>query len=167
MDKRGQERHQVDATLLSLVQRERSSSSTACAGVQSWELPSHAGNARADPRLVADEPTREAHQDRREGRQPWPLRRVSDGGSRDPAQTLRADSATDRRPTVASGMRRDVNRVSLAADKRREICVPTSAEAPFSPPDRAEICSSGRNGLRRGAKPRDSRPGGALFVSNP
>jgi hypothetical protein len=40
----------------------------------------------------------------------------------------------------------DANAVRLqlhAGDKRREICVPTSAEAPFSPPDRAEMCSSG------------------------
>jgi len=50
-------------------------------------------------------------------------------------------------------MRGDVNWAVLAAAKRREICVPTSAEPPFSRPDRGELCSHMRKGLRRGAPP--------------
>src|ERR1700730_8026474 len=35
------------------------------------KLPAHAGDARADQRLVADQPEGEADQDRREGRHMW------------------------------------------------------------------------------------------------
>ena len=40
------------------------------------------GDARADQRLVADEPEGEAHQDRREGRAPRSLHRLPDGRGR-------------------------------------------------------------------------------------
>jgi hypothetical protein len=42
-------------------------------------ISTNTGDARADQSRVADNPEREAHQDRREGRQPWALCRVSDG----------------------------------------------------------------------------------------
>jgi len=57
-----------------------------------------------------------------------------------------------------------VNWAVLAAAKRREICVPTSAEPPFSRPDRGELCSHMRKGL---FQPRRAVGAGrALFASN-
>ena len=60
------------------------------------QLFAHAGDARADQRLVADEPQREADQDRREGRQPRPLRRLSDGGGGNSEKPVRRHPAADR-----------------------------------------------------------------------
>src|ERR1019366_4177944 len=93
MDKRGEGRDQVDAPLVSLVQRERCSSSTSCAGLQSRELPPHARDSRSDCGLVAHESAREADQDWCKGRQPRSLRHVSDGGGRDPTTVIRFDHA--------------------------------------------------------------------------
>ena len=52
------------------------------------KLPAHAGDARADQGLVADEPEGEADQDRRQGRQPRPLRRLPDGRGRHPTANV-------------------------------------------------------------------------------
>jgi hypothetical protein len=57
--------------------------------LQSREFPAHAGDTRADQRLVADEPEGKADQDQREGRQPRPLCRFSDGRSRHSQISLR------------------------------------------------------------------------------
>lgn len=52
---------------------------------------------------VAHEPAREAHQDRREGCQPRPLRRLSNGRGRHLAPPVRGDPSADRRATRAAG----------------------------------------------------------------
>jgi hypothetical protein len=70
---------------------------------RSRQLPTHAGDPRADQGVVAHEPVRKADQDRCEGRQPWPLCHVSDGRSSHPAAVIRGNYAADRRVTVASG----------------------------------------------------------------
>jgi hypothetical protein len=46
--------------------------------------------------VVAHQPAREADQNRCQGRQSRPLRHVSDGGGRDPAQAVRCDHAENR-----------------------------------------------------------------------
>src|SRR5256885_4353379 len=46
--------------------------------------------------LVADKPEGEADQDRRQGRQPRPLRRLPDGRGRHPTANAPADSVADR-----------------------------------------------------------------------
>ena len=73
VDQRGQGRGQMDAAILSPVRRQRRPSSASCAGLQSRQLLAHAGDARADQGLAADQRQGEADQDRREGRQPRPL----------------------------------------------------------------------------------------------
>jgi hypothetical protein len=101
MDKRRQRSNQVDAALVPLVQRERCSSSTSCAGLQSRELPPHARDSRSDCGLVADKSAREADQDWCKGRQPRSLRHVSDGGGRDPTTVVRCDHAENCRFAIA------------------------------------------------------------------
>jgi hypothetical protein len=60
--------------------------------------------------LVADESEGEAHQDRREGRQPWALCRVPDGRGRHSAKSVRRHPADDRGTAVAAGLIDSVKR---------------------------------------------------------
>ena len=62
-----------------------------------------AGLFRADQRLVADNPEREAHQDRGEGHQPRPLCRLPDGRGCHSEKSVRRHPAADRRTAVAAG----------------------------------------------------------------
>jgi hypothetical protein len=84
---RGQGCDQVDPAIVPLLRRQRGSPSAPRPGVQPWQLHADAGDAEDGGAVVADQPAREADQDRRKGRQPWALRYVSDGRGRD----LRAD----------------------------------------------------------------------------
>jgi hypothetical protein len=63
----------------SFFRRQRCAAPASCPRLQSRQLPAHPGDARADQRLVADEPQGETHQDWREGREPRALCRVPDG----------------------------------------------------------------------------------------
>src|SRR6185437_12419600 len=74
----------ADAVVMSDVRRQRGSPSTSCAVLQSRQFPAHAGDARTDQGLVADEFEGEGDQDRRKGGEPWTLRCLSDGGGRHP-----------------------------------------------------------------------------------
>ena len=65
MDQRGQGRDQMDAPFMPFVRRQRRPSSASRARLQSRQLPAHAGDARADQRLVADEPEGKVDQGRR------------------------------------------------------------------------------------------------------
>ena len=84
-----------------------------------------AGLFRADQRLVADNPEREAHQDRGEGHQPRPLCRLPDGRGRHSEKSVRRHPAADRRTAVAAGHIDSVKRsvVTLSIKKLRETCV--------------------------------------------
>ncbi len=62
-----QGRDQMDATVRSLLRRQRCAPSASRAGLQSRQLPAHAGDALADKALVYDHAARKADQDRREG----------------------------------------------------------------------------------------------------
>ena len=70
--------------------------------LQSRQLSAHAGNARADQRLVAHQPQGEADQDRRQAGQPRPLRRLPDGRGRRAKDAVRRDPATDRGTAAAA-----------------------------------------------------------------
>ena len=65
-------------------------------GSQSRQFPAHGRDAGADQGMVADEPLREAGQNRREGRQPWPLCHLPDGRSRYCGKSVRRHLADDR-----------------------------------------------------------------------
>ena len=122
VDQGGQGRDQMDAAVVPVVRRQRRSASASCAGLQSRQLPAHAGDARADQRLVADEPEGKADQDRREGRQPRPLRRLPDGRGRHPTANVPRDFAADRGTTAAAttsaSVRRSIVMRSRAIDGR-------------------------------------------------
>ncbi len=87
-------------------------------GVQPRQLPPHAGDSGDDCRVVADDAAREADQDRSEGRQPRPVRRVSDGGGRDPAQVVRRDRRENRYSSIAAGS--DASVTTPAENMRRK-----------------------------------------------
>ena len=102
MDQGGKRRNQVDTAVMSVIRRQRGSSTASCAGLQSRQFSAHAGDAGADQGVVADEPEGKADQDRREDRQPWPLCRVSDGRSRHSQKSLCRHSADDRGTAAAT-----------------------------------------------------------------
>ena len=60
--------------------------------------------------LVADQPAREAHQDRREGGEPWPLRHLPDGRGRGATANVPGYSAAHRGTTAAAAARASVRR---------------------------------------------------------
>ena len=66
------------------------------------QLPAHAGDARTNQGLVADEAQRETHQDWREGRAPRPLCRLPDGRGRRSETSVRRHPSAHRGPTAAA-----------------------------------------------------------------
>jgi len=115
-----QGRDQMDAAVKSEVRRERRPSPASCAGLQSRQFPAHFGDAGADQGLVADESEGEAHQDRREGRQPWALCRVPDGRGRHPTESVRRHSAAHRGTSTAARSRAGVRRSIVLAFERKQ-----------------------------------------------
>ena len=118
MDQGRQGRDQVDAAVVPLVRRQRGASSASRAGLQSRQLPAHAGDAGADQGLVADQPAGEADQDRREGREPRPLRRLPDGRGRRAAANVRGDLAADRGTAAAAATSAGVRRSRLCIQEQ-------------------------------------------------
>src|SRR6201993_3723984 len=122
MDQGRQRRDQVDALVVPDVRRQRGATSAPCARLQSRQFPTHAGDAGADQGLVADEPEGQADQDRREGRETRPLRRLPDGRGRHPTANVPADIAADRRTaaaaTTSASVRRSMVVHSAATDRR-------------------------------------------------
>ena len=110
MDQGRKRRDQKDAAVMPLVRRQRRPPSASCAGLQSRQFPAHASNAGADQRLVAGKPEGKADQDRRESREPRPLRCLSDGRSRDSENSLRRHLAADRGTAAAAGLVNSVRR---------------------------------------------------------
>ena len=85
-----------------LVRLQRRASPATYAGLQSQQFPAHAGEARINQRLVADELETEADQDRREGGEPRPLCRLSDGRGRYPTANVPRDFVAGRGTTAAA-----------------------------------------------------------------
>src|ERR1700722_5524964 len=79
VDQGGQGSDPMDAAFVPLFRRQRRPPSASCPRRQSRQLPAHPGDARADQRLVAEEPQGETHQNWREGREPRALGGVPDG----------------------------------------------------------------------------------------
>jgi hypothetical protein len=110
---------QVDAAVMPDVRRQRGPAPASCARLQSRQLPAHAGDAGTDQGLVADKPEGEADQDRREGRQPRPLRRIPDGRGRHPTENVPRDFASAER--MRSLKARDETEVVDRAFKECEV----------------------------------------------
>ena len=98
---RRQERDQMDPAVMPDLRRQRRASSAPCAGLQSRQLHADAGDAEDGRTVVADQPAREADQDRREGRQPRPLRHLPDGRGRGAAADVRRNPVADRGTAAA------------------------------------------------------------------
>ena len=111
-----------DAAIVPDVRCQRGSPSTSCAVLQSRQFPAHAGVARTDQGLVADELEGEAGQDRCKGGEPWTLRCLSDGGGRHPTASVPGDFAAHCGTTVAAttstSVRRSMVMPSRATDGR-------------------------------------------------
>ena len=82
--------------------RQRRPAPAPCAGLQSRQFLAHAGDARANQRLVSDEPEGEADQDRCEGGLPRTLCCLPDGGGRHPTADVPRDFAADCGTTAAA-----------------------------------------------------------------
>ena len=95
----------LDAVVMPDVRRQCGAAPASCTRLQSRQLPAHAGDARADQGMVADEPEGEAHQNRRLGRQPRTLRRLPDGRGRHSTANVPGDSAAHCRTAAAAAAR--------------------------------------------------------------
>jgi hypothetical protein len=87
---------------MSLLRRQRRAPSASRARLQPRQFPAHVGDARANQGIVAYDSQREADQDRREGREPWPLCNVPNGKSRYFTRPVRRHSADDRGAATAT-----------------------------------------------------------------
>jgi hypothetical protein len=78
---------------------DRPASPAPCAGLQPRQLHAHAGDAKDSAVVVADQPAREADQDRREGGEPWQVRDLPDRRGRGIATDVRGHPVADRPAT--------------------------------------------------------------------
>jgi hypothetical protein len=101
MDQRREGSDQVDALVMPFLRCQRGSPSAPCAGLQPRQLHANPGDARGSGAVVPDEFAGEADQDRRQGRQPRPLRHVPDGRGRGAATDVPRHPAADR-PTAGT-----------------------------------------------------------------
>src|SRR6266702_2566083 len=97
----------MDAAVMPHVRCQRRASPAPRPRLQPGEFHADAGDAEDGRAVVADQPAREADQDRREGRQPRPLRYVSDGRGGGAAADVRRNPVADRATagTTRAGMR--------------------------------------------------------------
>ena len=80
--------------------------------------------ARGRGTLVTDHFAGKAHQDRCQGRAPWPLHHFPDGGGRHPKTSVRRDTSSDRRAAASpfaamTGLGRDTSRSPDGTGVRR------------------------------------------------
>src|SRR5271165_6562158 len=120
----------MDAAVMSDVRRQRRPAPASCAGLQSRQFLAHAGDARANQRLVSDEPEGEADQDRCEGGLPRTLCCLPDGGGRHPTADVPRDFAADCRNYGRSPhpRQREARDCHAFTSNRREECVQMPAK---------------------------------------
>jgi DDE family transposase len=81
---------------------------------------------------MPDQPARDVDQDRREGRQPWPLRDLPDGRGRSSGTNVRRDPVADR-PAAGRHQRRHDGRFGqVRRAMRGEVCLGTRKAARFA-----------------------------------
>ena len=91
-----QRRDQMDPAVVPHLRRQYRPPSASRPRLQLGQLYAHAGAAENDGAVVADQPAREADQDRRQGRQPWSLRHFPAGRGGGVATDVRRHPVTDR-----------------------------------------------------------------------
>ncbi len=101
-------------------------------------------------RAVADEPQGKAHQDRREGGAPWPLRGVPVGRGRSAAANIPGHSAAHRGTATAAGPSVRHSTVMRATQRRERCVVMTRNRCLETPAVSKSPPLGGRNGYRGG-----------------
>src|SRR6516164_7574474 len=125
----GQRRDQVDATVVPNVRRQRGAAPASCTRLQPRQFPAHAGDARADQGLVADESEGQADQDRRECGEPRPLCYLPDGRGRHRTANVPRDFAAHRGATAAATTSASVRRsMSCTQEQPTEGVRPNARE---------------------------------------
>src|SRR6516162_11266638 len=131
MDQRGKGCDQMDAAVVPYLRRQRRAPSAPCPRVQPRQLHADAGNAASGGAVVADQPAREADQDRREGCEPRPLRHLPNGRNRGATADVRRYPVADR-PTAGTACasmseQRDQMRQATSA----KVCLDLAKSARF------------------------------------
>ena len=140
--------------------------------ITSGQYPAHAGDPRADRGLVDDDSQGETHQDRREGRKSWPLRRLPDDPGRHSAKSVRRYPNDDRRASVAADHVGSVRRLFVTRfyPDLGERCVLMESSSSKSPGGTAVAAarpsSCGSVELSAAARPCRNRPIGGNFRSD-
>jgi hypothetical protein len=96
MDQGRKGRGQMDPAVMPILCCQRCPPSAPRPRLQPGQFHADAGDAQHGGGMVADQPAREANQDRREGCQPQPLRHVPDGRGRGIAADVRLYPVADR-----------------------------------------------------------------------
>jgi hypothetical protein len=151
MDQGRQRRDQVDAAVVPDVRRKRGAAPASYARLQSRQLPAHAGDARTDQGLVADEPEGEADQNRCKGGEPRPLCRLPDGRGRYPTENVPGDFTANRGTAAAAATRASVRRAMLmcsTATDRRSASECQAKKWPDQTLEHRSACQRVRNGPR-------------------
>jgi hypothetical protein len=106
VDQGRQGRDQVDPAVMPFLCRQRRPPPAPCPGLQFGQFHAHAGNAQGGGTVVANQPARQADQDRRQGRQPRALRHFPNGEGRRAAEDVPRNSLADRAAagTTCTGM---------------------------------------------------------------
>src|SRR6266852_1437172 len=91
-----QARDQMDPPVMPLLRRQRGAPSASCPCLQSRQFHADAGDAEDGGAVVANQPAREADQDRRKGGEPWALRDLPAGRGRSAATDVRRNPVADR-----------------------------------------------------------------------
>jgi len=121
--------------------RQRRPPPAPCARLQSRQPHADAGDAQGGGAVVADQPAREANQDRREGRQPWPLRQLPAGRGRSVTTDVPGNLVADR--PIAGAARASMRSTGIRRDKRRQQkCASKQAKLRVSAPRRRQLIGS-------------------------
>jgi hypothetical protein len=108
----------MDAAVMPFLRGQRRASSAPCARLQPRQLHADVGDAQGGGVVVADQPVREADQDRRQGGEPRPLCHVPDGRGRGAAADVPGSPAVDRAAAGTAGA--GISWLGLNGLRRRE-----------------------------------------------
>src|SRR5260370_7727586 len=123
-----------------LVRRQRRPASVACAGLQSRQLHADAGSTGGGQAVVANEPAGEAHQNRRQGRAPWPLRDLPDGRGRAAEGIVPGNPAADRWAATKASPSVSTGRADASSRRKERPLLPRKMP---TPPDLTHLASHG------------------------
>jgi hypothetical protein len=130
--KEGKGRDQMDPAIMPQLCRQCCAPPAPCVGLQPRQLHADAGDAQGGRAVVADQSAREADQDRRKGRQPWPLRDVPDGRGRGIGADVRRHPIADRPAAGTAYARMRGQRDQVPPATTAELRLDAAAAAEFS-----------------------------------